>query len=88
MALISKHSTDFYQVTTATARHWHDLALSTASVAKNIVGATESLLKWALFRLSRAAPGYSASTASRIQSVASAWPLWAPEATMGRVRPS
>src|SRR5205807_4607315 len=46
MALISKHSTDFFHVTTATARHWHDLALSTGSVAKNIVGATESLLKW------------------------------------------
>lgn len=46
MAVISKHSSDFYNVTTATARHWSTLALSTGSVAKNIVGATESLLKW------------------------------------------
>jgi hypothetical protein len=46
MALISKHSTDFYQVTTATARHWHQLAISTASVSKNILGATESLIRW------------------------------------------
>jgi len=46
MALISKHSTDFYAVTTATARHWKDLALSTKNVAANILGATESLIRW------------------------------------------
>src|ERR1700730_18317034 len=27
MALVSKHATDFYQVTTSTARHWHNLRL-------------------------------------------------------------
>jgi hypothetical protein len=46
VAVIEKSGKSFYEVTTATARHWHNLALSTASVAKNIVGATESLLKW------------------------------------------
>jgi hypothetical protein len=46
LAAITTSSKEFFQVTTATARHRHNLAISTASVAKNIVGATESLLKW------------------------------------------
>lgn len=46
MAAIQKSGTEFYHVTTATARHWKDLALSTASVSRNIISATESLLKW------------------------------------------
>jgi hypothetical protein len=37
---------EFYQVTTSTARHWKDLAVSTGTVSKNILHATESLLKW------------------------------------------
>lgn len=46
VAVMHDSGKKFYEVTTATARHWHSLAQSTASVAKNIVGATESLLKW------------------------------------------
>ena len=46
MAAIQKSGSEFYHVTTSTARHWKDLAYSTGSVAKNIVAATESLLKW------------------------------------------
>lgn len=46
LAAITTSSKEFYQVTTATARHWKDLALSTKDVAKHILRATESLLKW------------------------------------------
>jgi len=46
LAAITTSGKEFYHVTTATARHWHDLALSTGQVAGNIVRATESLLKW------------------------------------------
>jgi hypothetical protein len=46
MAAIATSGKEFFQVTTATARHWHNLAISTGSVAKNILGATDSLLKW------------------------------------------
>jgi prophage DNA circulation protein len=46
MASIQKSGTEFYHVTESTARHWKNLAISTGSVAKNIVAATESLLKW------------------------------------------
>jgi hypothetical protein len=45
-AAIQKSGTEFYRVTTATARHWKELAVSTGGVAKNIISATESLLKW------------------------------------------
>jgi nucleotide-binding universal stress UspA family protein len=45
-ATITAGSKEFFTVTTATARHWKDLAVSTGSVAKNIVAATESLIKW------------------------------------------
>ena len=46
MAAVQKSTGEFFHVTTSVGRHWKDLALSTGSVAKNIVGATESLLKW------------------------------------------
>ncbi|HEY8095357.1 MAG TPA: phage tail tip lysozyme [Methylobacter sp.] len=46
LAAITTSGKEFYHVTTATARHWHDLALSTGQVAGNIVRATESLIKW------------------------------------------
>lgn len=46
IAAITTRSKEFYQVTTATARHWKDLALSTKSAAVNIKNMTESLLKW------------------------------------------
>jgi hypothetical protein len=46
MAAITSSGKEFFQVTTATARHRQNLAISTASVAKNILGATDSLLKW------------------------------------------
>jgi hypothetical protein len=46
MAAITASGKEFFQVTTATARHWQNLAISTSSVAKNILGATESLIKW------------------------------------------
>ena len=46
MAAIHSSSKEFHQITTSTARHWKELALSTAGVAHNIVAATESLLKW------------------------------------------
>ena len=46
MASIHSASKEFHQITIATGRYWKELALSTGSVAKNIVGATESLLKW------------------------------------------
>jgi Phage tail lysozyme len=46
LATITTSGREFFHVTTATARHWHDLALSTGQVAGNIVRATESLIKW------------------------------------------
>jgi hypothetical protein len=46
LAAITTSGKEFFHVTTATARHWHDLALSSRQVAGNIVRATESLLKW------------------------------------------
>ncbi len=46
MAAIHGSAKEFHQITISTGRYWKDLALSTAGVAKNIVAATESLLKW------------------------------------------
>ncbi len=46
IASVAAHGKEFYQVTTATARHWKDLAVSTKDVARNILSTTESLLKW------------------------------------------
>ena len=46
IASVTARGKEFYQVTTATARHWKDLALSTHNVARNIIATTESLLKW------------------------------------------
>lgn len=46
MVAITASGKEFFQVTTATARHWRDLAVSTKSVAANIFGATESLIRW------------------------------------------
>ena len=46
MAALTKHSTEFFHVTTSTARHWRDLALSTKSAAINIKNMTKSILRW------------------------------------------
>jgi len=46
MAAIHGSAKDFHQITISTTRYWKELSLTTGGVAKNIVAATESLLKW------------------------------------------
>jgi hypothetical protein len=46
IAAITTSSKTFYDVTVSTSRYWKDIALSTKTVAGNIVSATDSLLKW------------------------------------------
>jgi len=46
MERVHSAAKEFSQITVGVARNWKDLALSTAGVSRNILNATESLLKW------------------------------------------